>query len=136
MSCSDIHKAQRNKADSVQYRIYPNVTPLSHHFSMWIHPLCSQILYDKCLQFGRRIHTKFIKDTKHIVKQLTHTRFLSLDHHILRILCIISTQIQGRACKLDVRFNTPSSLRHVRSHHMANNGPPKNTPPISTYSFM
>ena len=78
-------------------------------------PLCSQIPTDKCLRFDRALHAKYIRDTKHTVMQPAHATFLSRDNHSLHIPSLIMTQLQGRACELDVRLNSPD---------LAQNGPP------------
>ena len=63
--------------------------------------LCNQIPFDKCLQFDKALHAKYIKDTKHTVTQPAH------DRHELHILSLILTQLEGRARELDIRLNSP-----------------------------
>ena len=75
--------------------------------------LCSQIYTTKCITFDRALHFKYIAATKHTVTQLVHTTFISRDHHSLHIPSLLLTQLQGRACALDVRINSSDPTQHA-----------------------
>ena len=65
-------------------------------------PLCSQMPYNKCLQFDRVLYTKLIEYTKHTATQPAHATFLSRDYPVLNIPPLFLTKLQERTSELDI----------------------------------
>ena len=65
-------------------------------------PLCNQIPYEKCFQFDRTLHFKYIKYTKYTVTQLAHTVFLSRNRYGLHIGDGVNCTLVNWPCAIEL----------------------------------